>query len=321
MAEQKLATAETEAAIRMLAKLTANIERAIHGKRDTIRQVLVGLLAQGHVLIEDVPGVGKTTLARALARSVACGFCRIQFTPDLLPSDVLGVSVYDQKQAAFVFHQGPLFANIVLADEINRTAPRTQSALLEAMNSFHVSIDGKTHPLPKPFMVLATDNPIEYAGTYPLPEAQLDRFLLRIKLGYPDRASELKMLQGHRLIHPVDTLKPVVTARQVLGMQAAVHKVMISDALCGYILDLAQHTREHKDLLLGVSPRGVKMLARAAQAQAFLAGRAYVLPDDVKGLARPVLAHRVVARHRDIGGHRSAENILAEVLDTVEVPL
>ncbi len=321
MAEQKLAAADTDAATRKIARLIANIERAIHGKREAIQQILVGLLACGHVLIEDVPGVGKTTLARALARSVACGFCRIQFTPDLLPSDVLGVSVYDQKTSAFVFHKGPLFANIVLADEINRTAPRTQSALLEAMNSFQVSIDGTTHVLPQPFMVLATDNPIEYAGTYPLPEAQLDRFLLRIKIGYPDRGSELKMLKGHQLAHPIDNLKPVVTARQVLEMQAAVHRVAISDALCGYILDVARRTREHKDLLLGVSPRGVKMLARAAQARAFVLGRAFVLPDDVKALAPTVLAHRMVARHRDIGGHRGAESILAEVLDAVEVPL
>ncbi len=316
-----LASATSSETSARIARLIENVERAIHGKRPVIEQLLVGLFARGHVLIEDVPGVGKTTLARALSLSIACEFRRIQFTPDLLPSDVIGVSIFDQKQSAFVFHEGPLFANIVLADEINRTAPRTQSALLEAMNAFQVSVDGHTHKLPQPFMVLATDNPIEYAGTYPLPEAQLDRFLLRLRIGYPDRESELKMLRGHLKAHPVDSLEPVLSGRQVRALQDAVSEVKISEALCGYILDLARRTRSHKGLTLGVSPRGVKSLARAAQAAALIAGRAYVVPDDIKGLVGPVLAHRVVAKHRDIGGHRSAESILGEIVDTLDVPL
>lgn len=305
-----------------LAALIHNIEKVIVGKRDTVKQVLVGLLARGHVLIEDVPGVGKTTLARALAKSIDCKFCRIQFTPDLLPSDVVGVSVFEQRESRFKFHPGPLFANVILADEINRTAPRTQSALLEAMNDFQVSVDGHTHKLPHPFIVLATENPIEYAGTYPLPEAQLDRFLLRVSVGYPDRDSELAMLKGHKLAHPIDTLEPVITSEEVLQLQELVCSVTVDDGLYAYIVELAHKTREHKALALGVSPRGVKMLARAAQAHAVLEGRKYVIPDDIKRLVLPVLGHRIIEKNRDAGGPRKeAENILAEVIEEVPVPI
>lgn len=303
--------------------LLENIERAIVGKREIIKQVLVGLLGRGHVLIEDVPGVGKTTLARALAKSIDCEFRRIQFTPDLLPSDVVGVSIYDQRNADFRFHPGPLFANVILADEINRTTPRTQSALLEAMSDFQVSVDGVTHALPGPFIVLATENPIEYAGTYPLPEAQLDRFLLRIAIGYPDRDSERDMLKSHRLAHPIDALRPVVTAAEILQMQAIVRGVTVAEPLYDYILEIAAKTREPKcGLALGVSPRGCEMLLRAAQAYAVIEGRKYVLPDDIKRLAMAVLGHRVIEKSRDAGGSRKAgEQILAEILEDVPVPI
>ncbi|MCZ7647391.1 MAG: MoxR family ATPase [Planctomycetota bacterium] len=302
--------------------LIHNIEKVIVGKRETVKQVLCGLLARGHILIEDVPGVGKTTLARALAKSIDCKFSRIQFTPDLLPSDVVGVSVFEQRESRFKFHPGPLFANVILADEINRTAPRTQSALLEAMNDFQVSVDGHTHPLPNPFMVLATENPIEYAGTYPLPEAQLDRFILRVTVGYPDRDSELAMLKGHKLAHPIEHLDPVITAEEVAQLQDLVRTVAVEDALSNYILEIADKTRHHKGLMLGVSPRGVKMLYRAAQASAVLDARKYVVPDDIKRLVIPVLTHRIIEKNRDAGGaRRDGENILAEILEEVPVPI
>jgi MoxR-like ATPase len=305
-----------------IAALIANIETAITGKRETIKFTMVGLLARGHVLIEDVPGVGKTTLARALAKSIACDFRRIQFTPDLLPSDVVGVSVFEQKENRFKFHSGPLFANVILADEINRTTPRTQSALLEAMNDFQVSVDGVTYPLPSPFIVLATQNPIEYAGTYSLPEAQLDRFLLRVAVGYPDRDSERKILIGQRLVHPLDSLKPVVTAAEVLQLQEAVRQVAVHDVLIDYILEIAARTRGHKALALGVSPRGCLMLYRAAQAYAAIEGRACCIPDDVKRMAVPVLSHRIIEKGRDAGSSRKdSDSILGEILEEVPVPI
>ncbi|MBI3831363.1 MAG: MoxR family ATPase [Planctomycetes bacterium] len=319
-------TEEVQEAVSVREKVQAlveNIELAIVGKRETVKQILTGLLARGHVLIEDVPGVGKTTLARALAKSIDCEFRRIQFTPDLLPSDVVGVSVYDQRGADFKFHKGPLFANVILADEINRTTPRTQSALLEAMSDFQVSVDGVTHVLPAPFIVLATENPIEYAGTYPLPEAQLDRFLLRIAIGYPDRDSERAMLKSHRIAHPLESLNHVVTASEILQLQEVVRSVTVADALYDYILEIAAKTREPKcGLALGVSPRGCEMLLRASQAYAVIEGRKYVLPDDVKRLAMPVLGHRVIEKSRDAGGSRKAgEQILAEILEDVPVPI
>lgn len=303
--------------------LIANIERVIVGKRETVKLVVAGLLGRGHVLIEDVPGVGKTTLARALSKSIDCEFRRLQFTPDLLPSDVIGVNIYDQRTGTFKFHPGPLFAHVILADEINRTTPRTQSALLEAMNDFQISVDGVTHVLPSPFIVLATENPIEYAGTYPLPEAQLDRFLLRIAIGYPDRDSERDLLKSHRLGHPLDSLTPVITAEEIRQLQAHVRAVTIQDALIDYILEIAAKTRDPKcGLALGVSPRGCEMLMRAAQACAVIEDRKYVLPDDLKRLAVPVLGHRVIEKGRDAGGSRKAgEAILAEIVEDVPVPL
>ena len=302
--------------------LLANIESTIMGKREAIKFALVGLLARGHVLLEDVPGVGKTTLARALARSIDCQFRRIQFTPDLLPSDIVGVSVFDQGEGHFKFHSGPLFANVILADEINRTTPRTQSALLEAMNDFQVSVDGVTHVLPSPFIVLATQNPIEYAGTYSLPEAQLDRFLLRVGIGYPDRDSERQILKSQRLAHPLDSLQPVITGAEVLQLQEAVRQVVMDEALSDYILEIASRTREHKGLALGVSPRGCLMLYRAAQAHAVVEGRAFCTPDDIKRLALPVLSHRVIEKGRDAGASRKdGETILGEILEEVPVPI
>lgn len=321
--EERMRSAKGEATVReRVAALAANIEKVIVGKHDAVRYILVALLARGHVLIEDVPGVGKTTLARALAKSIDCRFRRIQFTPDLLPSDVVGVSVFDQNESKFKFHPGPLFANVVLTDEINRTTPRTQSALLEAMNSFQVSVDGETHILPKPFMVLATENPIEYAGTYPLPEAQLDRFLLRLSMGYPDRDSEFELLKGHKIEHPLDRLGSVISAGEVLQLQAVVREVNVDDDLARYIVELANKTREAKGLALGVSPRGCEGLFRSAQAHAVLEGRKFVIADDIKKLVIPVWGHRVIEKGRDAGGHRKdAENILAEILEDVAVPL
>ena len=305
-----------------IAVLIGNIEKVIVGKRETVKMVLVGLLARGHVLIEDVPGVGKTTLARALARSIDSEFRRVQFTPDLLPSDLVGVSVFDQRESAFKFHRGPLFANVILADEINRTTPRTQSALLEAMNDFQISVDGVTYPLPAPFMVLATENPIEYAGTSPLPEAQLDRFLLRLTIGYPDRDSEFEMLKGHKLAHPLESLTSVIHAREVLQLQELVRSVTVEDTLVRYIVEIAHKTRDAKGLSMAVSPRGCEMLYRAAQAYAVIEGRKFVLPDDIKRLAQPVLGHRVIEKGRDSGGGRKAsESILGEILEDVPVPI
>ena len=305
-----------------LSALSANIERAIMGKHEAVKFVLAGLLARGHVLIEDVPGVGKTTLARALAKSIDCNFKRIQFTPDLLPSDIVGVSIYNQTDSQFHFHPGPLFAHIVLADEINRTTPRTQSALLEAMNDFQISVDGVTHALPAPFMVLATQNPIEYAGTYTLPEAQLDRFLLRVSIGYPDRDSEREMVRSQRLSHPVDALKPVISALEVVQLQEQVKQVALDDALVEYALELTSRTREHKNLSLGVSPRGTLMLCRCAQALALLEERNFCIPDDIKRLAAPVLSHRIIEKGRDAGGSRKdCDSILQEILDEVPVPI
>ncbi|HYG78154.1 MAG TPA: MoxR family ATPase [Planctomycetota bacterium] len=305
-----------------IAALIQNMEAAIVGKRETVKFTLVGLLARGHVLIEDVPGVGKTTLARALAKSIDCQFRRIQFTPDLLPSDIVGVSVFEQKESRFKFHSGPLFANVILADEINRTTPRTQSALLEAMNDFQVSVDGTTYSLPTPFIVLATQNPIEYSGTFSLPEAQLDRFLLRVAIGYPDRDSERQVLKGQRVSHPLDSLKPVISAAEVLQLQEAVRHVTVADALADYILEIAARTREHKGLMLGVSPRGCLMLYRAAQAYATIESRAFVTPDDIKRLALPVLGHRIIEKGRDAGASRKdSDAILREILDDVPVPI
>ena len=300
--------------------LKQNIEKVFVGKPEAVEMTLVGLFANGHMLIEDVPGVGKTTLARALARSIDCSFRRIQFTPDLLPSDIIGVSIYNSSTTDFVFKPGPIFANVVLADEINRTTPRTQSSLLEGMNDFQVSVDGTTHPLPRPFIVLATQNPYEYEGTYPLPESQLDRFFLKIGIGYPGTEDEKRLLESHSLEDPLGGLQPVITSEEVIEIQGAVRRAKIDDSLVDYAMAIVSRSREHDDLAVGVSPRGFLALVRGAQARAVVRGRNYCLPDDIKDLASPILSHRIINERRHEGPQRSAE-IIGEIVNAVEVPV
>lgn len=279
-----------------IAALEKNIGAAILGKPEPIRLALVALLSQGHLLVEDAPGVGKTSLAKALARSLSCDYKRLQFTPDMLPSDILGSSVYLPNLGQFEFRRGPVFTNVLLADEINRTTPRTQSALLEAMSEGQVSVEGQTYPLGSPFFVLATQNPFEFEGTYPLPENQLDRFMLCIEIGYPDRSVEKDVLVHHRDGQPVDHIQPVMNGEQLVRLQTAVREVRVDDAINEYLLDLVHATRGHEELALGVSTRGAITLYKAAQSLAFIEGRQYVIPDDVKRLVPPVLAHRLVVR-------------------------
>ncbi len=301
-------------------KLISNLGKVMVGKGQPIELIVVGLLCQGHVLIEDVPGVGKTVLARSLARSLGCSFKRLQFTPDMLPSDVTGVSIYNQSKRAFEFRPGPIFAQVVLVDEINRATPKTQAALLEAMEERQVTVDGKTHPLPSPSMVLATQNPIEYEGTFPLPEAQLDRFLLRVRLGYPHQTDEIEILNRQQLRHPIETLKSVIKIGEIIEAMEDIKKIYVSDAIKRYVVDLTNRTRQHADVYLGASPRGSLALFRTGQAAAALAGLDYVLPDDIKRLAVPVLAHRIIvgpaARLREL----TAEKIVQEILDNTPVP-
>ena len=304
-----------------LQALQTNVESILFGKTETVRQVLVALLACGHVLLEDVPGVGKTILARAIAKSVDCVFNRIQLTPDLLPSDILGVSVYDSKTGEFTFKRGPIFAHIVLVDEINRTTPRTQSALLEAMNESQVSADGKTYQLGPPFMVLATQNPYEFEGTYFLPENQLDRFMLRIRIGYPDKSTEREILS----IQPARTrlleLQPVMTAEELVALQQIVLAVRMDEAIMDYILSIAEATRRSEELTIGISPRGSLALTQAARAAAVLDGRDYVVPDDVKSLATCVCAHRLLTRAlTHDGSAAAAEAIFNQILETIPAP-
>ena len=300
--------------------VATNIEKVIVGKRTTIELAIAGLLCQGHILIEDVPGVGKTMLARSLARSLGCSFSRIQFTPDMLPSDVTGVSIYNQLKHEFQFRPGPIFSQIVLADEINRATPKTQAALLEAMEERQVTVDGITHSLPVPFLVLATQNPIEYEGTFPLPEAQVDRFLLRIRLGYPQAEEEIQILERQQFKHPFESLEQEVSLEELLQAQSEVKEIFISPALKHYIVDLVRQTRNHPEVYLGASPRGSLALARTAQARAAIQGRDFVLPDDIKALIIPTLAHRVIlgpgARLRDL----DSQQILEEILSGVPVP-
>jgi MoxR-like ATPase len=282
---------------------------------------VVALLAEGHVLIEDVPGVGKTLLARALAASIDCSFRRIQFTPDLLPSDVLGSSIYHAPSGEFVFKPGPLFANVILADEINRTTPRTQSALLEAMSDCQISVEGKTYPLSPPFIVLATQNPYEFEGTYILPESQLDRFMIRLRMGYPIRSEERKVFASHRHGEPVDSLGAVLTAEDVLLLQRGVRTIQVDDAIGDYLLDIIHATRRSEDLHVGVSTRGALTLYRAAQSLAMVSGRNYVTPDDIKTLVVPVLAHRVVGKSfLQAGEFSAAEAIIRDIVDRIRVP-
>ena len=305
----------------MIRRLEANVARCVIGKPEAVRLAVIGLLARGHLLIEDVPGVGKTTLAAALARSIGGKFQRIQFTSDMLPSDILGVSIWEPEVGEFVFKPGPLFANIVLADEINRTTPKTQSSLLEAMNEARVSLDHSTYPLPAPFMVLATQNPREYEGTYPLPESQLDRFLLRIRIGYPGAPDEKAILRGASV--PPEDLLAVLTDAEVMSLQGEVERVRAADSVLDYLMAVVTATRKSPLLALGVSPRGSLGLLRAAQASALADGRDYLVPDDVKGLAVAALAHRVIARNG--GGHGEAPRLDADavvraILNDVPVP-
>lgn len=301
--------------------LEANIAKVILGKPDVIRLAVVALLGEGHLLIEDAPGVGKTALAKAIAQSLNCEFTRLQCTPDMLPSDIIGSSVFLPNKGEFEFRKGPLFTNVLLADEINRTTPRTQSALLEAMNEHQVSVDGETYRLRQPFFVLATQNPFEFEGTYPLPENQLDRFMLRIDVGYPDREIEREVLKQHRGGEPVDRLQPVVTGEQLRSLQMSARDVRVDDSLNDYILELVHGTRHHDELMLGVSTRGALTYYRAAQSRAMLEGRDYVVPDDIKQLAVPVLSHRVVCRGLIRENQRErASGIIQQIVDSTAVP-
>jgi MoxR-like ATPase len=297
-----------------------NVSHVIIGKRNEIRLTVVGLLCEGHILIEDVPGVGKTMLARALSRSIGCMFSRIQFTPDMLPSDITGVSVYNQKTLEFEFRPGPIVAQIVLADEINRATPKTQAALLEAMEEHQITVDGTTYRLGPPFLVLATQNPIEYEGTFPLPEAQLDRFIMRIELGYPSPQEEITMLDSQQYQHPVTQIHQVVSVQELLSAQQAARHVYLAPEIKRYIIDLVGATRRHPDVYLGASPRGALALYRTAQALAASVGRDYVLPDDIKALAEVTLAHRIIigpaARIKDI----SPQTIIRDILTSIPVP-
>jgi len=304
--------------------LQAEIERVIRGKAEAVRLAIVTLLAGGHLLVEDVPGVGKTTLAHALARALDCSFQRIQFTSDLLPSDVIGLSVYDQTSTTFEWRQGPIFANVILADEINRTTPKTQSALLEAMAEGHVTVEGVTHPLPQPFIVMATQNPIEHHGTYPLPESQVDRFMLRLRIGYPGLIDEKQMLRDREHAEPLDEVQTVMTAEEIRDLQRAVAEVTVDDAIVDYLMRIVAATRNSEMLDLGVSPRGTLALFRAAQAIALTEEREYCIPDDVKRLVIPVFAHRITVSSRYASAMRrseEAEAVLHEILKTVSVPL
>ncbi|MBI4908475.1 MAG: MoxR family ATPase [Acidobacteria bacterium] len=309
-------------AFEQLGKLETLLGTAIRGKAEVLRLSLVCLISKGHLLIEDVPGVGKTTLAHALARSVQSSFHRLQFTSDMLPSDVLGVTIYNAHSGEFEFKPGPIFTNFLLGDEINRATPKTQSALLEAMNERQISIDGRCYPLAEPFMVIATQNPSEHHGTYPLPESQLDRFLMRLRMGYPDPASEREILRDQS--RSASEIQPVLTGEQVTFLQSLVSQVRIDDALVDYMLAIVKRTREHESLALGVSPRGAQALYRAAQALAVIEGRDHVIPDDVKRLVVPLFSHRVVLSARIAPGQRGAglaDRILEEILTFVEVPL
>ncbi len=316
--EKMMSLAELQS---LVTTLEANMSGVVLGKPEVVRMCLVALLAGEHVLLEDVPGVGKTLVGKALAKSVSGNFCRLQFTPDLLPSDIVGSSVFHTKSSEFVYNRGPIFSNIVLADEINRAPPRTQSALLEAMSDGQVSVDGHTHQLPRPFMVIATQNPFEFEGTYALPESQLDRFLLRISMGYPDREDERQVLVTHRHGEPVDQLSPVLNGEQICALQEQVREVDVDESVSDYMLDIVQATRQSSDLHVGVSTRGTLSLYRAAQASALIDRRSYVVPDDVKRLTAAVLVHRVIPKgFLQAGQRHDTEQLIRRLVEQVPVP-
>ena len=307
--------------IGLIEELERNMAQVVLGKVDAIRMCLVALLSGEHVLLEDIPGVGKTLVAKALAKSVDGSFSRVQFTPDLLPSDIVGSSIYDANAGQFNFNAGPIFSNVVLADEINRTPPRTQSALLEAMSDSQASVDGTTHNLPQPFIVIATQNPFEFEGTYPLPESQLDRFLIRLSMGYPNRDEERRVLSSHRYAEPVDLLKPVIDCQQISDLQSAVRQVAVEESIYDYLLDIVEATRTCGELHVGVSTRGTICLYRASQALALINGRSFVVPDDVKNLTVPVLSHRVVPKGYLHGNQRAAiEQLIQQLVGDIRVP-
>ncbi|MBM3472477.1 MAG: MoxR family ATPase [Armatimonadetes bacterium] len=303
------------------ARLIEQIETVIVGKRQTVRLTVAGLLCGGHILIEDIPGVGKTMLAKSLARALECDFKRIQFTPDLLPADVLGVSIYNQATGQFEFREGPIFANVVLADEINRATPKSQSALLEAMEEFQVTADGRTRELPRPFFVIATENPIEYEGTYSLPEAQLDRFLMRVSLGYPSPADEVDILTRQVKEHPIHRVTPVLSQDDVVELQDAVRDVVIDDTLKEYAVQLVDRTRSHPAVQLGASPRGSLALMRCGQALAAIAGRTYVIPEDIQSVAHAVLGHRIIVKPEQRIRGLGPEHVVGDILRSVDVPI
>lgn len=305
-------------------RLVQNIEQVVFGKHDVVKLCVVGLLARGHILIEDVPGIGKTTIAQGIARSIDCSFSRIQFTSDMLPSDILGVSMLDHKTDDFKFRPGPIFASVVLADEVNRTPPKTQSALLEAMSEYQVSVDGKPIPLPRPFIVMATQNPIEYEGTYTLPESQLDRFILRVEIGYPPAEDELRIMRRRDPIKALDDLKPVLTGPGLIELQDCVGGITVDDTVARYMLAIVQATREHEQIQLGASPRGALLFYEACQARALVEGRDYVTPDDVKHMTAPVLGHRVLVRSRGAdlaSAAKERERVLLEIIKRIKAPV
>ncbi|WP_434640524.1 MoxR family ATPase [Thermoanaerobacterium thermosaccharolyticum] len=304
-----------------IVKIIDNISKVIIGKTEEVKLVLVALLSGGHVLIEDVPGVGKTSLVKALAKSINADFKRIQFTPDLLPSDVIGVSIYNPEKGVFEFKQGPIMSQILLADEINRTSPKTQSSLLEAMEERQVTVDGKTYMLPRPFMVIATQNPIEYDGTFRLPEAQLDRFMIKVNLGYPDIKHEIEMLKRFEALDPLEDLKPVVSIMEILKMQSEVKSVYVDDSILDYIITIVNNTRNLPTVLLGASPRAAISLMKASQAKAFIEGRNYVLPDDVKYLSVPVLSHRIILKNEARFNNLDERSVIKDILNTTKVPV
>jgi MoxR-like ATPase len=301
-------------------KIIQNVEKVMVGKSNVVQLAVIALISQGHLLIEDAPGLGKTMLARSLAKSIDCRFKRIQFTPDMLPGDIIGVTIYNQKTRDFEFHPGPIEAQVVLADEINRATPKVQSALLEAMEERQLTVDGVTHKMPSPFHVLATQNPIEYEGTFPLPEAQLDRFMLRINIGYPTSAEEVSIIERQQIIHPIEQISPVVEAADILMIQETVKKIHVSDLVKQYIVTLVEATRHHPSIYLGSSPRGSLALFRTAQARALLSGRDYVLPDDIKALAEPALAHRSLVSSAGQSQGKDSRTFIAEILATIPVP-